>query len=59
MDSPLCPLYNHGRLMYPYVLGKPNSSSSSSTHTLSFVANTEPSAWDALPISKCPPLTHS
>lgn len=46
---PILPAYVH-----PYVLGKPNYSLFL-TLTWNFVANTEPSTWYALPLSKCPP----
>lgn len=57
-NSSSCPLYNGGLLIHPYILGKANYSSFL-TLTWNFVANTEPSTWSALPVSKCPQMTYS
>lgn len=54
-DPPPCPLYDLGLLIHPCILGKPYYSPFL-TLIWSFVANTEPSAGDVLPISKCPTL---
>lgn len=57
-SSHLVPFIMVASLFTPYILGKANCSSFL-TLTWNFVANTEPSTWNALPVSKCPHMTQS